>query len=68
MRIGLLHIKKTEPWRFKIFKGERLKDLSEYMGTYYKENTEESKFSEMKYKRDNEKITSIRMCHRNMHV
>ncbi len=43
--------KKTEPWRFKIFKDERLKDLSHYMGAYYKENTEASKFSEMKYKR-----------------
>ncbi len=43
--------KKTEPWRFKIFKGERLKDLSNYLGSYYKENTEEHKFSESKYKR-----------------
>lgn len=47
--------KKTEPWRFKIFKGDRLKDLSEYLGSYYKENTEKSKFSENKYKRTKQK-------------
>lgn len=47
--------KMTEPWRFKIFKGERLKDLSEYLGEYYKANTEESKFSEIKYKRTKQK-------------
>jgi len=47
--------KKTEPWRFKIFKGEGLKALSEYMGAYYLENTDESKFLEMKYKRTKQK-------------
>jgi len=47
--------KKTEPWRFKIFKGEKLRDLSEYLGAYYKDNTDESKFSEMKYKRSKQK-------------
>lgn len=41
--------KKTEPWRFKIFKEDRLKDLSEYLGNYYKENTPGEKFSEAKY-------------------
>ena len=43
--------KKTEPWRFKIFKGEKLTDLSEYLGNYYQTNTDPDKFSEMKYKR-----------------
>ena len=47
--------KKTEPWRFKIFKGDRLKDLSEYLGSYYKNNTEEGKYSEIKYKRTKQK-------------
>lgn len=43
--------KKTEPWRFKVFKGKRLNDLSDYLGNYYKENTPEEKFSEAKYKK-----------------
>ncbi|MEM9544737.1 MAG: nitroreductase [Bacteroidota bacterium] len=43
--------KRTEPWRFKIFKGDRLKDLSDYLSTYYKENTPEEKYSEMKYQK-----------------
>ena len=43
--------KKTEPWRFKIFKGDKLEELSEYLGYYYKTNTHLDKFSEMKYKR-----------------
>jgi len=47
--------KNTEPWRFKIFKGDRLNDLSQYMGNHYKENTEERKYSENKYKRTKQK-------------
>jgi len=43
--------KKTEPWRFKIFKGDKLKDLSEYLGAYYQENTATEKYSEAKHKR-----------------
>lgn len=31
--------KKTQPWRFKIFKGAALQSLSQYMGDYYKQNT-----------------------------
>ena len=47
--------KKTEPWRFKIFKGDTLKELSNYLGNYYKENTPEDRFSEAKYKKTIEK-------------
>jgi nitroreductase len=43
--------KKTEPWRFKIFKGESLRDLSEYLGKYYQEHTDKLKYSEIKYKK-----------------
>jgi len=41
----------TEPWRFKIFKGEGLKKLSEYLGKQYKEKFVGDKFSELKYKK-----------------
>jgi len=44
--------KKTEPWRFKIFKkGDSLQRLSDYLSGYYKSNTPEEKFSEIKYKK-----------------
>lgn len=43
--------KRTEPWRFKVFKGDSLNHLSQYLGSYYKDNTEESKYSEIKYKK-----------------
>ncbi len=39
----------TEPWRFKVFIGESLKTLSQYLGNYYKENTPEEKYSERKH-------------------
>jgi nitroreductase len=41
----------TEPWRFKIFMGKALNKLSEFMGYFYKNNTPEERFSEMKYKK-----------------
>ncbi len=41
----------TEPWRFKVFTGDSLQRLSDYLGQYYKEHTPEEKFSEMKYKK-----------------
>ncbi len=41
----------TEPWRFKVFQGEKLKQLSEYLGNYYKENTPPETFREMKFKK-----------------
>jgi len=41
--------KLTEPWRFKIFTGESLNRLSDFMGDYYKNNTPPESFSEVKY-------------------
>jgi len=41
----------TEPWRFKIFKEEGLKKLSEYLGNQYKDRFIGDKFSELKYKK-----------------
>ena len=41
--------RKTQPWRFKIVRGEGLKRLGEYMGRYYKENTNPEKYSDIKY-------------------
>jgi len=43
--------KKTEPWRFKVFKGKGLQTLSEYLGKRYKEMNQGEKFSEFKYKK-----------------
>ena len=43
--------RKTEPWRFKIFKGEGLQTLSNYLGTQYKERFVGEKFSALKYKK-----------------
>jgi nitroreductase len=47
--------KLTEPWRFKIFKGESLKTLGEFLGEKYKANTTEETFSPVKYKKTVEK-------------
>lgn len=41
----------TEPWRFKIFKGESRNTLSAYLGDYYKTNTPDADFSDFKYKK-----------------
>lgn len=41
--------RKTEPWRFKVLRGEALKKLGEFLGEKYKETA--SKFSEFKYKK-----------------
>jgi nitroreductase len=43
--------KRTEPWRFKIFKGKSLNDLSQYLGDYYRQNTEKHQYSEIKFKK-----------------
>ncbi|GAB5551167.1 MAG: hypothetical protein Sapg2KO_07580 [Saprospiraceae bacterium] len=43
--------RKTEPWRFKVFQGVALQRLADYLGDYYKSNTPEALFSEMKYKK-----------------
>ncbi|MEL6987221.1 MAG: nitroreductase [Bacteroidota bacterium] len=47
--------KKTEPWRFKVIRGNALNRFSDYMGAYYKANTPEEKYSEIKYKRNKKK-------------
>lgn len=45
----------TEPWRFKVFVGEGLERLSKYLGDFYKSNTPEDQFSEVKHKKTLEK-------------
>jgi nitroreductase len=47
--------RKTEPWRFRIFKGEALQKLSDYLGDYYEKNTPPEKFSEKKLQKTREK-------------
>lgn len=45
--------RKTEPWRFKIFKSkEALQALGEFNAEFYKENTSEEKFSQVKYNKN----------------
>jgi nitroreductase len=39
----------TQPWRFKVFMGDSRQALSQYLGDYYKENTPDNKFSDIKY-------------------
>ena len=41
--------KMTEPWRFHVFSGEKLKSISNYLGRWYKNNTPVDQFSEAKY-------------------
>ena len=41
--------KLTEPWRFKVLVSGGLERLSTYMSTYYKNNTPEDSFSEVKF-------------------
>ena len=41
--------KKTEPWRFIVFKGDSLKELSDYSSQWYKENT--PNYSELKFEK-----------------
>ena len=43
--------KQTEPWRFKIFQGDALQKLSDFMGDYYEQHTPAEKFSDMKLKK-----------------
>lgn len=38
----------TAPWRFKIFQGDALQRLSDYLGNWYRENTPPEQFSEKK--------------------
>ena len=41
--------KMTEPWRFKVFRGEALKRLGEYLGEHYTAHTPPEAFSELKF-------------------
>ncbi|MEO1263722.1 MAG: nitroreductase [Bacteroidota bacterium] len=43
--------KMTEPWRFKVMAGGGLERLSQFLSSYYKENTPPEKFSEIKFKK-----------------
>jgi len=47
--------KKTEPWRFIVFSGKALNELSHYSGEWYKANTHESKYSQLKYNKTKNK-------------
>ncbi len=42
---------KTEPWQFKIFQGESLKQLSDYMSNWYENNIPQEKYSKVKHKK-----------------
>jgi len=41
----------TEPWRFKVFTGESLKSLSDFLGNWYQNNIPTEKYSERKHKK-----------------
>lgn len=43
--------KKTEPWRFKVFRGDARQRLADFMSSWYKENTPAESFSEKKFKK-----------------
>ena len=47
--------RKTEPWRFRVFKGEALQRLSDYLGDYYEKNTPPESFSERKLQKTRKK-------------
>ena len=47
--------KLTEPWRFKVFRGEALEQLGIKLSEIYKANTPAEKFSEMKFKKTQKK-------------
>src|SRR5690606_10096383 len=43
--------KLTQPWRFKVLRGEALKKLSTFLGEHYQANTPAEDFSEIKLKK-----------------
>lgn len=47
--------KKTEPWRFKIFKNEELEELSKFLEKDYQDQTSQEAFNELKMKKAGEK-------------
>jgi nitroreductase len=58
--------KLTEPWRFKVFRGDALEQLGSKLSEVYKTITPAEKFSEMKYKKPLKKAlqsdTMIAIC------
>jgi len=58
--------KLTEPWRFKIFRGDALMQLGIKLSEVYQANTPAEKFSEMKFKKTQKKAlqsdTMIAIC------
>lgn len=47
--------KLTEPWRFKVFRGNALSRLSAYLANWYKNSTPAELFSEKKYQKTRQK-------------
>ena len=43
--------KLTQPWRFKVMRGDHLKKFSSFVGDYYKAHTAKEDFSEKKYEK-----------------
>lgn len=58
--------KLTEPWRFKVFRGEAKEQLGVKLSEIYQANTPAEKFSEMKFKKTQKKAllsdTMIAIC------
>ena len=48
--------RKTEPWRYKIFKGDALVKLADFLSDQYKKNTPADLFSEFKYNKTRKKV------------
>ena len=47
--------KKTQPWRFKVFRGQSLVRLGDFLADWYKENTPAEKFKEIKFNKTRKK-------------
>ncbi|HRD81861.1 MAG: nitroreductase [Saprospiraceae bacterium] len=41
----------TEPWRFRVFRGDALRRLGEFLSGQYRAGTSEAEFSDLKYKK-----------------
>ncbi len=44
----------TQPWRFKVFTGEAIESLAQYMGDFFKENTPADQYSDEKQEKSME--------------
>ena len=47
--------KMTEPWRFRVFRGRGLEQLSTYLADWYEKNTPAEKYSELKHNKTRNK-------------